>query len=350
MIQKELLEQIDSLFKIFVSNKNIVLIGILAFISFILLEIVSHLRSKKIVKIILVSIYVLVFGILLIFYNTEILSFIDYLINNVFILFFFPNLAVYTLIIIISNVFVIRTLLGRNNKILKNISIIFFILFNIIFYLIIDNCLTNNVLVYETLSIYTNSDLLTLIQVSMYLFILYLIIILIAKVSGNIIGSMKVKERVVKPKEVPSIVVKEDRIPNISSIPEIIPDTTPNTLVITPEEVLKPLNSLVLNNQEINNLKTVNVYNEYMDIEPVKKKKIQLSNMDEIFVDDNMNHDMDIVFGNISCLNNIMNDVLKLRGNINNENQIRKIYDQITINSKRILLRWNLIIQRSLLR
>ena len=348
MIQQNLLEQLQLLSKIITSNKNIVLVSIIAFITLILLEVVSHLKNKKITKIIFISIYALVFGTLLILYNTEMLSFLDYLVNNIFIFFFFPNLAVYTLVIIISNIFVIRTLLGKNNKILKNISIIFFILFNVIFYLIVDNCLKNNVLVYETLSIYTNSELLTLIEVSMYLFILYLVILLISKISKNIISSMKVKVQVPVTHRVNNnLVIEQEKVtrePKISSIPEL----NPNTLVLNNEEssskssfgskkvTVNQANTLSLNSEEVNKLKTVNIYNQYMDIEPIKKKKVEISCAE--VENNNTNKDMDILFGNNNCLNNIMNDISKLKGNVNNQTQIRKIYEQITVNSKNLSL------------
>ena len=67
MIQKDILEQINTLFKILKVNKNIMLVGIFAIISLILLEIVGHSRNKKITKIILISIYILVFGVLFVF-------------------------------------------------------------------------------------------------------------------------------------------------------------------------------------------------------------------------------------------------------------------------------------------
>ena len=341
MIQKDIIEQINTLFKILKVNKNIMLVSIFAIITLILLEIVGHLKNKKITKIILISVYILVFGLLFIFYNSEVLSFIDYLVNNIFILLFFPNLAVYTLVIIISNILVIKNLLRTNNKILKHISIMFFVIFNIIFYLIVDNCVENNILVYETLSIYTNSELLTLIEINMYLFILYLIIILISKVSHNIIGSIKVPTKAHEVSKVNTLVTDtievEDEL--VDTKENSIPDLNLTPVMITPEEIVKPNeNSIVLNNHELNNLKTVNIYNEYMDIEPVKKKKIRLSNMDELFVNNNMNHDMNVVFGTENYLDNIMNDIFKLRGNVNNQNQIRKIYEQITINSKNLTL------------
>ena len=348
MIQKSILEQISSLIKIFTSNKNLVLISVIAIVAFIALEVMSHLNKKKMSKIILISIYTLVFGLLLIFYHSEIMTFVDYLINNIFIFLFFPNLAVYTLVIIVSNILVIKSLLERKGEIIKNISIIFFILFNIIFYLIVENCLKNNVLIYENLSIYTNNELLTLIEVSMYLFIIYLSILLINKISISIIKSIKVEKKVLTNYEFnyePNKLKIDDVVPKKvkTDIPELIPNfveikaQTSNSDNLILNNDLKS-NTICLKKDEVNNLKTVNQYSDYMDIEPVKKQKIELSNMDDIFIKKDIYKDMDVLFGEKKYLDNIMNDISKLKENINNQSQIRKIYEQININSGNLTL------------
>lgn len=100
--------------------------------------------------------------------------------NNIFLFLFFPNLAVYVLVLIIINILIVRsTFSKKDSKFTKNINIIFFLLFQVIFYLIIDNVVKNNIDVYEQLSIYTNQDLLILIELSMQLFLLWVILLLI---------------------------------------------------------------------------------------------------------------------------------------------------------------------------
>ena len=319
MIQKNLLEQLSTLINIFITNKNVILISVIAVISLILLLLFNHFNNKKIIKIILASIYILIFGTLIYFYHTEIFTFIDYLIDNIFILLFFPNLAIYTLILLIINILMIKSVFSKGSKIIKTISIIFFILFNIIFYLIIDNVIKNNILVYESLSIYTNANLLILIQVSMYIFIIYLVILLISNISNHIINNMKVKEKVtLKNKD---IIKQNDKVNlKISDIPDI----TPNTLVVASEDIKK--------------VKSASIYNEYIDIEPVKKKKVVLTNATDMFKDKELKKDMDVVFGT-NTLSNIMNDIEALKGNINNQDQIKKIYESISFNSKDLTLK-----------
>ena len=317
MIQSNILEQIKTLWNIFTSNKNFVMIGITSLVFLIIILLTSYFGGKKITKIITFTIYLIVIGTLIYFFHTEVFMLVDYLINNIFILLFFPNLAIYTLILIIVNIIMIRSIVLKYGKVLKFINAIFFVIFNIIFYLIIDNVIKNKVNIYEQLSIYTNNNLLILIQISMYLFIIWLVVLLI-----NYIASKLVKDKVVKEEVIP----KEEVVPTISKVKEV----TPNTIVVTEKEV-----------EEIKNLrneKEKNIYNEYIDIMPVKKNKnISFSNMNSMS-NDKTNDDMDIVFGSKKGLSSIMSDIEKLKINKTDTTQIKKIYENISLNSKELTL------------
>lgn len=306
MVQKSILEQLNILVNIFMSNKNALKIAIASGIIFIIFSILNHFRNKKITKVILLLIYALIFGVLIYFYHSHILTLLDYMVDNIFILLFFPNLAVYTLVIVVANILLIKAIFGNYKYFFKFISILFFICFNIIFYLIIDNIVKNNIFIYEPLTIYTNSNLLVLIQLSMYLFVGYLLVNLIFNISKYIMKPVKITEKVIVRE--PVIETKVNK--TISDIPEI----TPNTLVVA--------------NDDIKNIRSANIYNEYIDIEPIKKKKVEFTSLT----------DMDILFGN-SVLSNIMNDINSLKEDVNNQNKIRKIYESISLNSKDLSLK-----------
>ncbi|MBR3661617.1 MAG: hypothetical protein IKN63_06965 [Bacilli bacterium] len=342
MIQKSLLEQLGILYKTFSSNSKFLVITIISIIIFILLLIFNFLKNKKILKRILLVVYLGITITLMIFYHNEILTFLDYLVNNIFILLFFPNVAVYTLVIIIVNILMIRTILNRNyEKILKIINLLFFIIFNIIFYLIIDNVLKNKIDIYNELNVYTNGNLMVLIQVSMYLFILWMIILLISKVSKFILVPNALKRNVKVPSTyIPSIYSNEDTMIKklkpkkiISDIPEI----TPNTIVVTNnfKDTLK-YDKL---EEKLNVTNTSNLYNRYIDVVPVKKKSVDISNLNSSIENEKkVLNNMDIVFGKANTLSSIMEDITKLREDKNNVDQIQKIYKQISLNSNDLTL------------
>ena len=341
MIQVNFLKQIETLFNIFINNKYVLYLGIISLVSLFALISACIIKNKKITKILLIIIYLGVFGTLFYFYNKEIFAFIDYLINNIFLFLFFPNLAIYSLVILITNIFIVKSIISKKDKLgFKIYNILSFILFNIIFYLIIDNVIKNKINVYEQLSIYTNSDLLILIQLSMNLFIVWIIILIITKLTNrmDLLFSHKYNKKVVFDNTINTL-----ELENIEPIPEKKSKLVFNDIVVNAiNENIKKVNNYV----EINKIDVIsNVYNSYVDISPIKKKdknkeKVLLSSMENLFKDDiNIdNHDMDILFGNKNCLEVIMSDIEKLRYNQKDVNQIRKIYEEISLNQNELSL------------
>ncbi len=297
MIQTSILEQLEKVYQIFIKNSNMIYVLVIAGVAFLILELANCLKNKKVTKIISFIIYVGILGTLFYFFHSEILKFLDYFMNNLILFLFFPNLAVYTLVILIINILLITSILSKRKKVEKHLNVLFFVLFQILFYLIIDNVITNNVNIYQQLSIYTNSNLLTLIQISMYLFLLWLGILFILKIASKLVESLFLKNEEIKEK----VIDKE------SDFVEI----TPNTLKIATE----------------NNL----------DIIPVKKNfKSDLNSMEELF--ENTNKDMEIVFGKQNSMESILFDIEKLKENKNDKDKLKKIYDEISLNSKDLTL------------
>ncbi len=297
MIQTSILEQLEKVYQIFIKNSNMIYVLVIAGVAFLILELANCLKNKKVTKIISFIIYVGILGTLFYFFHSEILKFLDYFMNNLILFLFFPNLAVYTLVILIINILLITSILSKRKKVEKHLNVLFFVLFQILFYLIIDNVITNNVNIYQQLSIYTNSNLLTLIQISMYLFLLWLGILFILKIASKLVESLFLKNEEIKEK----VIDKE------SDFVEI----TPNTLKIDTE----------------NNL----------DIIPVKKNfKSDLNSMEELF--ENTNKDMEIVFGKQNSMESILFDIEKLKENKNDKDKLKKIYDEISLNSKDLTL------------
>ena len=146
MIQVNIWEQITTFFNIFITNKNIITLSIISLASLFILLLANKFKNKKITKIICFIVYLGIFGTLFYFFNSEILKLLDYLMDNIFLFLFFPNLAVYILVLVVINIIIVRSTFSKNeNKSIKNVNIIFFVIFNIIFYLIIDNVIKNKI-------------------------------------------------------------------------------------------------------------------------------------------------------------------------------------------------------------
>ena len=100
MVQASLLEQIKIFWNILINNQSLWLVLVLALGLVLLLAIGSKFHNKKITKILYVCAYLGIFGVLIGFFHTEILELYDYLVNNIFLFLFFPNLAVYALVLL----------------------------------------------------------------------------------------------------------------------------------------------------------------------------------------------------------------------------------------------------------
>lgn len=240
MIQVSIFEQIEMFFNIFIHLQNkFILLGITFFLLLIMI-LASNFKNKKITKIICFLTYLSIISYLVYKYHLEILNLLDYLMDNITFLLFFPNLAVYILVLILVNFLVIKSIFSlKNKKLEKIINISFFMIFNIIFYLIVNNIIENNINVYEQLSIYTNNELLNLIGLNMKLFLIWILVILVI----NLINYLIVK-------------LDNKKYAN-------------NNLTLTVPESNELDAANFINSTTSDNY---NIYNDYLDIVPVKKK------------------------------------------------------------------------------
>lgn len=245
MIQTSILDQIILFFNIFMKQTNkYIILGIT--IGIILLFILANkFKNKKITKVICFIIYVSIFGYLIYMYQGEILNLLDYLMDNLVRLLLFPNLAIYILVLVIVNIFIIKsTFSNKDSNFQKNINIIYFGLFNILFYLIVNNIITNQINVYEQLDIYTNKELLNLIVLNMKIFVIWLFTILIIKFINHISSKVEIRKHA-------NNYLNLEQVDDNYGLSEV-------------KKVSKK------------KIKPYNIYNDYIDVMPIKKANKQM--------------------------------------------------------------------------
>ena len=245
MIQTSILDQIILFFNIFMKQTNkYIILGIT--IGIILLFILANkFKNKKITKVICFIIYFSIFGYLIYMYHGEILNLLDYLMDNLVRLLLFPNLAIYILVLVIVNIFIIKsTFSNKDSDFQKIINIIYFGLFNILFYLIVNNIINNQINVYEQLDIYTNKELLNLIVLNMKIFVIWLFTILIIKFINHISNKVEIRKHT-------------NNYLNLEQVDD-------NYGLSKVKKVSKK------------KIKPYNIYNDYIDVMPIKKAKKQM--------------------------------------------------------------------------
>ena len=216
MINISLLDKIKQFFEIVWNSSNSwLVIGILIVLSMFVL--LSCKMNDKFMKVFYVTLYIGILGLIMYVYYEQVLNLIDYLIENIVANILFPNLAIYIGVLLFINIVVLISLFSKNVKLyVKNINIIFFAIMQLFLYLIIENVISNSINVYEKLSIYTNQNLLILVELSMQLFTIWIIILgIIRLVDYFMIKSnnkvIEVKEDN-KNKEINNDLVKEQNI------------------------------------------------------------------------------------------------------------------------------------------
>ena len=150
-------------------------------------------KEKRIIKIV----YIIIFVCLIINYSSSFISFLDYLVNKIFLAIYFPNLAVYVIMVLTSTIIFINSLFSQKmNRTIRNVNIGVYMLLLYFLFLLGQVVINKNINVYSDLAIYQNEEMMVLIEVTMILFSLWIIGLSIYKTVTWIIS--KKTKKVVK--------------------------------------------------------------------------------------------------------------------------------------------------------
>lgn len=128
-------------------------------------------QNIKINKLIFVLIWLAILVMIIINYRKVVLSLLDNLFDTIFMALYFPNLTEYIIILIISNIFFIYSVFSKKiTKSHKIVNIVNSLIINTFLVLIVDIVNKYEINIYETLTIYSNSNLLILLELSTAVF------------------------------------------------------------------------------------------------------------------------------------------------------------------------------------
>ena len=232
-------KEINLFFKIISENKfSIVILLFLLFLAFIFIT--TNKKNVKTTKKIYIGIYSFITIFLLVFNFKYLGKFFDYMMNNFFIAIYFPNFAIYFAAIIISNIIVLISIFDQKiTKLIKNINIIVYTFITYLLILLIGVISKSDLDVYSQASIYKNTSAHALISLTSTIFMLWIIFLVLYTIIKKFITKDKVKEElpsqevIVKEK-----IVKERILPdNIKEVP--IPAFATVVTPITEEEINK---------------------------------------------------------------------------------------------------------------
>lgn len=129
-------------------------------------------KEKRVIQII----FIIVLACLIFNYSTSFLSFLDYMMNKIFLVIYFPNLATYVVMVLIATGIFFSSLFSQKmNLIIRNINIGVYTLILYFLFLLGRVVTEQNIDVYSDLAIYQNDEMLVLIEITMILFSLWVL-------------------------------------------------------------------------------------------------------------------------------------------------------------------------------
>lgn len=182
MTKTTILEKIKIIFEISKSSK--LFIAVIAFI--ILLAIVALTTNKKNAKR-GKSIYALVYAsiiiALVVVYHDSLGKMLDYMMNNFFIVLYFPNVAVYMAAIVITNIILWTSVFNfKTAKIVRTINVIVYGIIHYLLALVLNVITKNNLDIFSQTSIYGNKEAQAIIELTSGIFIVWIIFLFTYKI------------------------------------------------------------------------------------------------------------------------------------------------------------------------
>ncbi len=160
-----------------ISKKPMLLLSAILGIALIICSILYVKKNIKMNKWILISIWAIALILFIINYNTLILSLLNSILNNVFMSLYFPNISTYAFIIIVSNFFFIYSLISKKIKVAhKLVNISTALVLNIFLVFIIETIKSLGITDYSSITFYTNSNLLVLLEFSTAIFASWILV------------------------------------------------------------------------------------------------------------------------------------------------------------------------------
>lgn len=181
-----LIEKIKTLMNIIVSSP-LFLFCFMMGIAILIFFIISLKKEKKVNKWIFISVWIILAIIITINYHSIVFKIIDNLFDSLFMAIYFPNIVIYFIILFISNFFFIFSLFRKKlSKKFKIINFINALIVDLFLILIMDTVKTNSIDIYNQVSMYTNFNVMILMQLNSATFISWILINLLVSAHNKL--------------------------------------------------------------------------------------------------------------------------------------------------------------------
>jgi hypothetical protein len=254
---------LDKLRILFDLSKSSVLylIILIALISLGIVLISNNRKNEKRNKTIYISISVFILFTLIIMYHSSLGNMFQYMMENFFVVLYFPNLAIYLAALIATNIILWISIFSyKSSKQIKTLNTIVYIIMNYLLALLLNVINKNNLDIFTKKSVYTNENATALIELSSTLFFTWIIFLIIYKII------LIYLRKDYKPK-VKKILIKK----RVKKLPEnFLPVTSPSYIYgEAPKKPVVEQEKPVMIKENINN--EVNEYEKMLTLDDYKR-------------------------------------------------------------------------------
>ena len=182
MSKMSFMDKLSVLLNVSLSSKLFIALFIVLLIIGIIL-ITTNKNNAKRNRNIYFIITIFISAIVIFTFNSSLSKMFDYMMNNFFIIIYFPNIAIYLAAIIATNIILFVSIFSnKTSKIIKNINIIVYTIINYLLVLLLFTINKSELDIFSQSSIYQNQDATALIELTSILFIVWVIFLILYKI------------------------------------------------------------------------------------------------------------------------------------------------------------------------
>ncbi len=186
MADFSIFEKLKIVFTTIISTPLFCISAILG-IALTILMIICIVKKKKLPKWIYIVGWALVLLFIALKYTKLVPTLLDNLVDTFLKFLYFPSLGLYVFIVVISNIiFIVLNVQKNVRKSYRLVSLVCAITLNVLFIIVAGVMTANKIDITTEINLYTNSTLLVLLQISMAIFVIFILVILFIRIYAKL--------------------------------------------------------------------------------------------------------------------------------------------------------------------
>ena len=163
-----------------ITSRNLYLMILAVVVVLTIIFITTNGSNRKQSKRTYILLYLAGFIFIALEYGSSFMTLVDYAINEVFITYYFPNIVIYLIMLIITNVVLFKTIFDDKADFkLKVINSTAFAIIMYLFILAISSINNLNLDVFNITELYSSNQVRSLLELSMFIFVFWMVVLIV---------------------------------------------------------------------------------------------------------------------------------------------------------------------------